>query len=195
MNQLKEQPDAGKTGKKNYLRKMIAIAILVFGIILAWGESAKDFRRAAENGNAEAMYKLGYCYANGKGVDRNYRKAMHWYILAADNGIAAAQVELADYYYNGDIDIKRDYKKAAYWYRRAANQGISSAQFKLGVCYLCGLGVMEDTNTAIYWFNSAYRGPGAGVDRELIRRLIDLARNDRQSDAFNLVNNNSSNNR
>jgi TPR repeat protein len=41
---------------------------------------------AADRGHANAQYNLGVCYANGTGVTKDEREAIHWYRLAADQG-------------------------------------------------------------------------------------------------------------
>ena len=38
---------------------------------------------------------IGWLYANGQGVARDYAEAARWYRLAADQGIAEAQFNLA----------------------------------------------------------------------------------------------------
>ena len=42
-------------------------------------EAVKWYRKAAEQGNADAQYKLGYCYENGKGVKQSFSEASKWY--------------------------------------------------------------------------------------------------------------------
>jgi len=37
------------------------------------------YKKAAEQGNAKAMYKLGYMYSTGVGVKENYAQAYFWY--------------------------------------------------------------------------------------------------------------------
>ncbi|MBQ2629204.1 MAG: sel1 repeat family protein, partial [Kiritimatiellae bacterium] len=37
-------------------------------------------RKAAEAGDAEAMYKLGLCYKEGKGVKKNGSEAANWFL-------------------------------------------------------------------------------------------------------------------
>lgn len=46
-------------------------------------ETAKWYRRAAEQGNGEAQYLLGHCYEQGIGVAQDYMKAVEWYKRAA----------------------------------------------------------------------------------------------------------------
>ena len=49
---------------------------------------------AAAQGDAYAQYNLGGMYANGKGVTQDYKEAIKWYRLAADQGNADAKEAL-----------------------------------------------------------------------------------------------------
>ena len=73
---------------------------------------------------------------------------------AAENGDAAAQLELGDRYRDGE-DIEQDYQQAVYWYRMAAEQGNAEAQNRLGARYFRGQGVDEDQDQAEYWWTKA----------------------------------------
>ena len=49
-------------------------------------EAVKWYRKAAEQGDAEAQERLGHMYANGEGVPEDYVKAYAWMNLAAAQG-------------------------------------------------------------------------------------------------------------
>ena len=49
-------------------------------------EAAECFRKAAEQGHAEAQFNLGICYEDGDGVEWSYTEAIKWYSKAADQG-------------------------------------------------------------------------------------------------------------
>jgi TPR repeat protein len=40
------------------------------------------YLKSAERGNTKAQTNLGWCYRNGKGVDRDFEKANYWFDLA-----------------------------------------------------------------------------------------------------------------
>ena len=46
-----------------------------------YAEAAKYFKIAAENGDAEALYVLGFLYKNGVGLGQNYKEAVKYYQL------------------------------------------------------------------------------------------------------------------
>ena len=75
--------------------------------------------------------------------------------LAASQGHAWAQSDLADYYFDGLV-IDQDRRTAAVWYQRAAEQGYAPAQTNLGWLYFNGYdGVAPNRAVAIHWFNEA----------------------------------------
>src|SRR5215831_20986620 len=58
-------------------------------------------RHFADEGNADAQSRLGFLYANGRGVPRDDAAAVNWYRKAADQGYAYAQANLGYMYQNG----------------------------------------------------------------------------------------------
>ena len=52
------------------------------------------YRSAADQGHAGAQYRLGLCYANGKGVSKDVAEAKRWYQKAADRGHKGAKKAL-----------------------------------------------------------------------------------------------------
>ena len=83
-------------------------------------------------------------YANGKGIPQDYREALKWYRLAADQGDADAQLNLGGMYARGE-GVPQDYREALKWYRLAADQGHADAQSNLGGMYYEGRGVPRTT--------------------------------------------------
>ncbi|MGH8728251.1 MAG: transglycosylase SLT domain-containing protein [Burkholderiales bacterium] len=75
-------------------------------------------------------------------------------LVSANEGDAAAQLELASKYENSE-GVERDYAAAAELYCRAAKQGSVEAKFKLGWMYANARGVARDDALAAYWFNAA----------------------------------------
>lgn len=64
-------------------------------------EELEQLKRDAEQGDAEAQYQLGCCYANGLGVEIDMVEAVRWFALAAEQGVALAQHALGNCYYYG----------------------------------------------------------------------------------------------
>jgi len=86
----------------------------------------------AEKGFAKAQYNLGVMYGNGKGVAKDYSKAIKWWNHAANQGNGKAQYNLGVMYEEGK-GVKKNLKKAANWYQLASNQGHAKAQEKLNL--------------------------------------------------------------
>ncbi len=90
----------------------------------------KFFLELAEQGDVEAQFNLGLMYGKGKGVKRDYSKAIQWWGLAAEQGNGKAQTNLGWMYEIGK-GVPKDEKKAAHWYQIASSKGISKAKEKL----------------------------------------------------------------
>jgi len=93
-------------------------------------------------------------YDKGKGVTQDYKTAVKWYKLSAEQGDASAQYNLGVMYDEGE-GVPQDYKTAVKWYTLAAEQGDASAQNSLGVMYVKGEGVVQDNVYAHMWWNIA----------------------------------------
>ena len=55
------------------------------GVSQDYAEAVRWFRKAAEQGDAQAQFNLGLMYVNGKGVRQNYKIAKEWVGKACDN--------------------------------------------------------------------------------------------------------------
>ncbi len=119
-----------------------------------YAEAVKLFRKAAEQGDADAQYNLGLCYDNGWGVVENKPEAVRWYREAAEQGISNAQYNLGWCYSHGE-GVVEDKTEAVKWYRKAAEQGHANAQHNLGLYYDFGWGVVKDKNEAVIWYRKA----------------------------------------
>ena len=85
-----------------------------------------DIKEKAEQGNADAQYKLAGMYELGNGVEEDMDKAVYWYTKAAEQGLADAQYELGLIYSNGDY-VEMDDVRGADLIRQAADQGHQDA--------------------------------------------------------------------
>ncbi len=59
-----------------------------------YNRAMKWYRKAAEQGYADAQYNIGYMYKNGKGVEQDKAKSFSWYRKAA-------QLNVSFYYITG----------------------------------------------------------------------------------------------
>lgn len=116
--------------------------------------AVKWFSKAAEQGNANAQFNLGYMYQMGEGVPKNASLAAQWYRKAAEQGVANAQFNLGLMYANGE-GVPKDASLAVQWFSKAAVQGNANAQNTLGVMYEKGEGVAKNYTLAYAWYNIA----------------------------------------
>lgn len=94
-------------------------------------EARRWFATAADNGHAEAQYRLGNCYARGQGVtEKNYNIAIKYYQMAANQNNADALFTLGNCYAKGQ-GVPQDKDKAYSFYQRAAKLGHQGAAKKL----------------------------------------------------------------
>jgi TPR repeat protein len=72
------------------------ILLWIAALDAAAGENlvAESFRKAAEQGDAEAQYNLGNAYHYGRGVAQDYAEAVKWWRKATEQGSATAQYSL-----------------------------------------------------------------------------------------------------
>jgi hypothetical protein len=138
------------------------ISILFLGSMLTCGASLAEMsqtdqlssnvfnfqRKLAENGNAQSQTKVGEMLEAGNGVDKDLKKARHWYELAAKSGYKPAKDRLTF------MDIKAngyDQAKDGKWLKsiktRAAGQDRNS-MLLLAQMYRQGIGVKKDFGAA-----------------------------------------------
>jgi TPR repeat protein len=107
-------------------------------------------RRAAEAGNAEAMYYLGRAYALGDGVARQSAQARHWLLMAGEHGDAPLWAAVGKLFFTGDLD---DPEEARHWLRLAADHGDPEAPLLMA----CGTNDLDEAR--LWLLMSAARCP------------------------------------
>ncbi len=123
-------------------------------------------RRAADQGHADAIYRVRQQYPEGAERDALLLKA-------GELGSLEAQRDLGALYATGGWTGPRDAVRAAEWYRRAAERGHPDAQYNRGFMCLLGEGVEANPNEGLLWLKcSADQG-----DECAVRLLADLYRN------------------
>lgn len=123
----------------------------------AYREALVVFSRLAEDGNAEAQYRLGRMILEGQHAAGDNRKACDWFEQAADNNHLAAFYELGNCYLNGR-GRETDIDQAVYLYGVAAERGLVTAQYQLARMYASGSGVPKNPERAYIYLFLALRG-------------------------------------
>jgi TPR repeat protein len=89
-------------------------------------QAVEWYRKAADQGNADAQFFLASCYDAGAGVPRDYAQGAKWWRKAAEQGNAAAQKNLGWKYLRG-VGVPQDYVLAHIWLNLAASRGVEEA--------------------------------------------------------------------
>lgn len=128
---------------------------------IAYARAVVWFAKAAEQGDSYAQCWLGYCYANGRGVEKDAKKAYDWYMKAYRNGnCAGKEAMLADWdmriasrLYQEPSVLLRTVKEA----KLAVRNGDDRAAASLGNWYRRGDGVRKNFTAAYQWYSLAVR--------------------------------------
>lgn len=136
----------------------------------------EELKFMASEGDAEAQYKLGYCYQEGHaGIGVDYGEAVKWFSLAAEANHFSAQLVLGDCYANGR-GVSKNISYAAKLYRLSAEGDNAFAQCELAKCYATGKGVIEDYVEAYAWFLLAAKNQDLfAFDRDGFKRSLQQA--------------------
>jgi TPR repeat protein len=127
-------------------------------------------RAAAEAGDAQSQFRLGYLLKFGEGVERDPEQAVQWYEKAAAQGHSDAQIGLACCYRDG-VGVFKSYEHAFEWMGKAAAQGDVLGQCGLGLAYLHGQGVRPDPARAVQYLRQAAAG-GELEARRVLGRVL-----------------------
>jgi TPR repeat protein len=117
-------------------------------------EAVKWYKKAADQGHAEAQNNYGVALFRGKGIRENMDEAVKWYKKAADQGLAVAQFHYGNALFRGK-GIRKNMHEAVKWYKKAADQGDSVAQYHYGYALLTGQGISPNMDEAAEWYKKA----------------------------------------
>ncbi|MFA6163354.1 MAG: hypothetical protein WC685_08000 [Methylobacter sp.] len=123
------------------------------GVEQSYEQAVFWYRKAAEQGNTNAQFKLGNAYLDGW-VEHDDELAAFWFRKAAEKCNASAQYNLGCMYGVGE-GVEQDNEQAAFWYRKAAEQGHTYALARLGWYYAFTEGVEQDDEQALFWLHKA----------------------------------------
>ncbi len=171
------------------VRAMVALSSvwLMFGVASAqaddvpvtYGEAMAWYGQAAEAGNAEAQFLLGYAMETGVEAVARPGQARTWYRAAAEQDHRRAQVRLALMLAESRGGDK-DSAEARAWLRKAAEAGEVDAQSLLGFLLVAEQPV--DIVAAYRWFRLASEAEDAAATGNLAA-LVDTMTQDEQAAA------------
>ena len=107
----------------------LALSLTIFSTTTSAAptQQVSSLTSSAKNGDPEAQYNLGLLYEEGRGVTKDFGKALNWYHHAAKQGHVEAQFKFAS----------------------ALNEDHPEANFLMGEMYRTGDGVSKNTDEAI----------------------------------------------
>ncbi len=155
------------------------------------------YLKSAKMGSISGQMSMVLCCEEGIGGDQDFKEAVEWLTLAANNADpdndewrAKARTKLG-YSYQLGRGCSKDINKAVEWYKRAVADNDSLGQVYLGWCYLNGTGVPKDEARAVELFRksaeqndpqgqcflaeSLTKGKGVAQDFSLARELYTKA--------------------
>ena len=83
-------------------------------------QAFKWYSKSAAQEYAKAQYAVGKCYKDGRGVEKDRKKAVAWFSKAAKQDNADGQYALGKSYLKGK-GVEADEKKAKSWLLKAVN--------------------------------------------------------------------------
>ncbi|MGA8882685.1 MAG: tetratricopeptide repeat protein [Acinetobacter sp.] len=89
--------------------------------------------KLAKQGNAQALYNLGYLTQTGQGTAKDEKKAIQLYEQSSAKGYPVASYVLGKNYIVGSMGLKSDPAKAKQYLEKAASQGFEDASVDLAV--------------------------------------------------------------
>lgn len=128
--------------------------------------------------NSAAIHNIGCLYSDGRGVEKDQRKATEYFTKAAEMGESLSMTVLADRLLAG-TGIAKSIEQAIQWYNKALEKGSRRAGISLGDIYYDGSHVDENIDIAIEYYESAVKiKPKKGDKRDIdeyIKLVVKLA--------------------
>lgn len=152
------------------MKKLIAFLILTFISVNVLGQNAEELnekskdllelqkfdeaipilKEAADLGNAESQYNLGYCYEAGVGVEPNIEKAVELYQKSAEQGFNDGLYQMMMAYGNGK-GVEQNMEKAFSFALKCAENDDATCMFNVISCYKDGMGTEKDLDKMLEW--------------------------------------------
>lgn len=133
-------------------------------------EAVRYLRKAAEKEHVHAEYQLALAYHTGEGVKKDEDECIRWLEKAAAKSHKEAGELLAD------LQEKRRIKQEKTEFKnhlRQAEKGDAYAQSKTAELYLQGIGVKQDIQKGIEWYEKASETDEGYAARQLAKLYSD----------------------
>jgi TPR repeat protein len=127
-----------------------------------YGEAIAWWTQQAAKGDAEAAYRLGVEYMDGKPnvVQRDYEKARQYHVQAAMAGERRSMMDIGTLHEYG-LGIPVNLIEASRWYERSANYGFGPAQYNFATLLETGdSGRKDEVEAYKFYLLAAEQGVG-----------------------------------
>ena len=114
--------------------------------------------------NPEARMILGTYYFYGRGVEKDYTKALEYFTKSSETKYS--QYYLGLMYENG-YGVEKNYTEALNWYEKSAKQETAEAQYRIGLMYNNGYGVEKNYTEAAIWYEKSAKQGYASAQNNL----------------------------
>lgn len=102
----------------------------------------------------KAEFALANCYAAGKGVPKDRRKAFDMHMALAEKGYNRSVLFVGESLYHGD-GVQRDVDAAVGWFSKGAEAKNVFCMYWMGDACDNGCGVPKDPEKAMSWYKQA----------------------------------------
>jgi len=116
----------------------------------SYKEALPVLKKAAELGNAEAQYNLGYFLQSGTAGEKNEKEAIEWYKKSSNNGFNNGHYAMMMAYGNGE-GIEQNSEKAFEYALKCANNDDPTCVWNVVECYVTGKGVQQSISKFKEW--------------------------------------------
>lgn len=151
MSSIRDRQSQLTPQQRNQAEELVQLAAInqhfgAVSLLASWSDQSNSptavpwNERAAEQGDPDAMARLGLYYSTGKHVEADSAKAVKWFERASKLEQVDALYYLGECYFFGK-GVDRDPARAVGLLNRAHEQGDSRASDMLATCYAKGQGV------------------------------------------------------
>ena len=124
------------------------------GISIDYSIAFNCYQKASEAGESDAMWRLGYCYLDGKGIEIDYPNAVKWFKKASDQNNSNGLLFMGYCYENG-FGVEKNLNAAFDFYQKAMEAGSSEGLYRLGLFFEKGIVVKQNLEKAQILYESA----------------------------------------
>lgn len=117
------------------LKKFLSIVFIMLSVMVVNAQQVttiEDLRAGVMRGDEYSTLMLGWCYANGEGVDKNMTTAIGFWQQLAEKETKSEYIATACYMlgncYSEGSGVAVDINAAVYWWRKAAGLGNEKAK-------------------------------------------------------------------